>query len=330
MCGLTHGLKLEMSKRKTELVDVVIPVHNGASFIDRCLESVVRQSIAANKIFVVNDGSTDSTQLILEAWVARDSRVRPIKLPKSGVNAARNAGISQSEADFIAFLDVDDVWMPRKLEQQLKVFRDSDNSLGLVYGGQAVIDQEGNSINGVGKYDPITRGEVYLKLLHEGNLITGSASNVMVRREVFADVGLFDVSLTFAEDWEMWIRIARRYKVDYVNEVTVKICQRPDSTQGQQIFDSQLVQFKSMLTVRMRYVNDLHWTEKMIRQNHRMGFEVWRSSGYDYDVLRSIKAFMLKFHDIPDALVKFHNIRYLLLFLRYYLKGSRIKKMFGL
>ena len=98
-------------------IDVIIPVHNGACFIDRCLQSVVGQSIAVNKIFVVNDGSTDPTQLILEAWAERDSRVRPIKLPKSGVNAARNEGLRQSEADFVAFLDVDDVWMPRKLEE---------------------------------------------------------------------------------------------------------------------------------------------------------------------------------------------------------------------
>ena len=82
--------------------------------------------------------------------------------------------------------------------------------------------------------------------------------------------------------------------------------------------------------MRMKYLGDLPWTEKMIRQNHRMGFEVWRSSGYDYDVLRSMKAFMLKFDSIPDVLVKFHNIRYCLLLLRYYLKGSKIKKMLGL
>ena len=311
-------------------IDVIIPVHNGACFIDRCLQSVVGQSIAVNKIFVVNDGSTDPTQLILEAWAERDSRVRPIKLPKSGVNAARNEGLRQSEADFVAFLDVDDVWMPRKLEVQLKVFRDSTDSLGLVYGGQLIINEEGNRIDGVGKHEPVMRGELYQALLQNGNLITGSASNVMIRRDVFSDVGLFDESLMFGEDWDMWIRIAHRYKVDYVNDVTVKICQRPDSTQGDQSVGSGLVRFKSNLTVLMKHSGKFQWTEKMIRHNHRMGFEVWRSSGYDYDVLRSLKAHMLKFDGIPDVLAKFHNIRYCLLLLRYYLKGSKIKKMLGL
>jgi glycosyltransferase involved in cell wall biosynthesis len=311
-------------------IDVIIPIYNGARFIDRCLQSVVGQSIAVNKIFTVNDGSTDSTQLILEAWVERDSRVRPIKLPKSGVNAARNAGIKCSNADFIALLDVDDIWMPRKLELQLKVFRDATDSLGLVYGGAEIIDVEGNKIDGVGKHEPVMRGELYQALLQNGNLIKGSASNVMIRRDVFSDVGLFDESLVFGEDWDMWIRIAYRYKVDYVNDVTVNICQRSDSTQGEQSFESGLVRFKSNLTVLMKHAGNLQWTEKMIRQNHRMGFEVWRSSGYDYDVLRSIKAFMLKFDGIPDVLVKFHNIRYRLLLLRYYLKGSQIKRMLGL
>jgi glycosyltransferase involved in cell wall biosynthesis len=311
-------------------IDVIIPVHNGARFVDRCLDSVVSQSFPAGKIFVVNNGSTDATRLLLEAWAERDSRVRPIELPESGVNAARNEGIRRSDADFITLLDIDDVWMPRKLELQLKVFRDATDSLGLVYGGAEIIDVEGNKIDGVGKHEPVMRGELYQALLQNGNLIKGSASNVMIRRDVFSDVGLFDESLVFGEDWDMWIRIAYRYKVDYVNDVTVNICQRSDSTQGEQSFESGLVRFKSNLTVLMKHAGNLQWTEKMIRQNHRMGFEVWRSSGYDYDVLRSIKAFMLKFDGIPDVLVKFHNIRYRLLLLRYYLKGSQIKRMLGL
>lgn len=320
----------KFSQNSQLTVDVIIPVHNGARFIDRCLESVVGQSIAVNKIFVVNDGSTDPTQLILESWVERDSRVRPIKLPKSGVNAARNEGIRQSVADFVAFLDIDDVWMPRKLELQLKVFRDATDSLGLVYGGQLIINEVGNKIDGVGKNEPVMRGELYQALLHEGNLITGSASNVMIRRDVLYDVGLFDESLTFGEDWDMWIRIAHRYKVDFVDDVTVGICQRPDSTQGEYSFESALVRFRSILTVLMKHSGKFQWTKKMIRQNYRMGFEVWRASGYDYDVMRSIKAYMLKFDGIPDVLVKFHYARYFLLFLRYHVKGSKVKKMLGL
>jgi hypothetical protein len=206
----------------------------------------------------------------------------------------------------------------------------SANPLGLVYGGQLIINDAGNKINGVGKHEPVMRGEIYQALLQDGNLITGSASNVMIRRDVFSEVGLFDQSLIFAEDWDMWIRVARCYQVDYVNEVTVKICQRPNSVQGKQNFESKLLEFKSMLAVRMKHMSDLLWTKKMIKQNRRSGFEVWRSSGYSYNVLRSIKAEMLKFNGIPDLLVKFHNIRYCLLFLRYYLKRSRIKKMLGL
>jgi glycosyltransferase involved in cell wall biosynthesis len=314
----------------TPTIDVVIPVFNGAQFIDRCLQSVLGQSIAVNKIFIVNDGSTDSTQLILEAWAERDSRIRPIKLPKSGLSFARNEGIRRGDSDFITLLDVDDVWMPRKLELQLQVYMNSANPLGLVYGGQTIINEAGNKINGVGKHEPVMRGEIYQALLHNGNLITGSASNVMIRRDIFSEVGLFDESLNFAEDWDLWIRIARCYQVDYVNEVTVQICQHSESMQGVLSIESKIMHFKSLLAVRMKYVDDLRWTKEMIKQNHRLGFEVWRLSGYDYQVLRSIKAEILKYNGIPDALVRFHHIRYCLLFLRYYLKGSKIKKMLGL
>jgi len=168
-----------------------------------------------------------------------------------------------------------------------------------------------------------------MTLLQEGNLITGSASNVMIQRNYLSEVGLFDESLSFGEDWDMWIRIAHCCHVDYVDEVTVEICQHPDSMQGEQSFESSFVRFKSNLTVLMKHAGNFQWTKKMIRQNHRLGFEVWRSSGYDCDVLRSIKAYMLKFDGIPDVLVNFHNTRYFLLFLRYHLKGRKIKKMLG-
>ena len=311
-------------------IDVIVPVFNGARFVDRCLGSVVGQSFPAEKIFVVNNGSTDETQSILEKWAERYLQIEIIQLPLAGVNAARNAGIKCSNAEFIAFLDIDDVWMPRKLAQQLKVFRGATDSLGLVYGGQLIINEAGNKIDGVGKNEPVMRGELYQALLHEGNLITGSASNVMIRRDVFSDVGLFDESLTFGEDWDMWIRIAHRYKVDFVDDVTVGICQRPDSTQGEHSFESALVRFRSILTVLMKHSGKFQWTKKMIRQNYRMGFEVWQASGYDYDVMRSIKSYMLKFDGIPDVLVKFHYARYFLLFLRYHVKGSKVKKMLGL
>lgn len=85
--------------------------------------------------------------MILEELAARDSRVKPIKLPKSGVNAARNGGIRLSDSDFIALLDVDDVWMPGKLELQLQVYMNSANTLGLVYGGQLIIDEAGRKIS---------------------------------------------------------------------------------------------------------------------------------------------------------------------------------------
>ncbi|MDB5255057.1 MAG: glycosyl transferase family 2 [Candidatus Nomurabacteria bacterium] len=213
-------------------VDVVIPVYNGAQFIVAALESVVRQTLRPQQIIVIDDGSTDNTNAIVSAYAAQSSiPVRIVTKENAGLSSARNAGIRESTADYIAFLDADDLWTPTKLAQQLQLFEHTSFSrLGLVYCDYDVINTVGNPDmeSHKTKLDTSIRGKVFLALL-KGNKILSSGSGVLIKREVFTTIGTFDETLRYAEDWDMWLRIAKEYEVDVVPEVLVHIRRHDDN-----------------------------------------------------------------------------------------------------
>lgn len=141
-----------------------------------------------------------------------------------GLSSARNAGIMSSDADWIAFLDADDVWLPQKLERQSALIHKTEwPDLGLVYCGYHLFSTELSSPRNEGMHiDEELRGRVYARLFR-GNRIAGSGSAVLVKRRCFDEVGNFDQTLSAYEDWDMWLRIAERYPVDYVDETLVGI-----------------------------------------------------------------------------------------------------------
>ena len=233
-------------------IDVVIPAFNAEKYIEKTLASVSLQSDIVRTIFVVNDGSKDQTAKIVESFAQRHPQIRiqPINQENQGLANARNTGIKaslkESKASFIALLDADDVWLSGKLEKQLGIFKANlDPQLGLVYGSYELIDENSSEI--VGKnliVKPSLRGEVYSSLL-TGNFISGSGSNVLIKSAVFEEVGLFDESLRASEDWDMWIRIAKKFHFDYVNESLVQI--RVHSNNMQKDFSRMLASELAML-----------------------------------------------------------------------------------
>jgi glycosyltransferase involved in cell wall biosynthesis len=204
-------------------IDVVIPVYNGESYIAYSIQSVLDQTLKPNRLIIVNDGSEDDTCNVIKKIT--DQYEGPILITlinqeNCGLSAARNAGIIASNSKYISFLDADDVWISNKLELQISIFESSKEiDLGLVYCQYLLIGDRGRLINGyVAKPDHRVRGHVYNRLLL-GNYIISSGSGVLIKKECFDLVGLFDVKLKAAEDWDMWLRISERYKVDFVPNV---------------------------------------------------------------------------------------------------------------
>jgi glycosyltransferase involved in cell wall biosynthesis len=232
-------------------VDVVIPVRDGARYLAQCLDSVMAQTRPVRAAVAVDDGSIDATPDILADYQARWPALDVVRTGKRGLPHARNAGISRCRAPFIAFLDSDDVWAANKLERQLGLFAVHGARVGFVYCGYSLIDEEGRpSERHV--IAPTLRGNVLADLLG-GNLISGSGSAVVVRRPLLERVGGFDESLTFAEDWDLWLRLAEVSEADFVPEPLVAIRQHDASMQHRVTSDRVKLQLIQRLRVLDRW-----------------------------------------------------------------------------
>lgn len=191
-------------------VSVVIPVYNAVATLPETLGPVFHQTFREFEIVVVDDGSTDSSRSVLARY---GERVRILEKNNERKPAStRNLRVRAARGEYIAFLDADDCWLPEKLELQVAVL-DQSPGVGLVYTADATIDAQGRELS-VNPCPPGARGRIY-ELLTVHNVMAGSSG--MVRRKAIEEVGGFDESLTSIENWDLWIRIAKRWAVEFVD-----------------------------------------------------------------------------------------------------------------
>ena len=205
------------------MIDVIVPAYNAEDYIMETLQSIAIQGHIISKVIVIDDGSTDSTASIVNDYIKSNKNINLVLLHKrnGGIASARNVGILKSDAEFIAFVDADDIWVKDKLKKQLDIFLNSpDPNLGVVYTNYGTINKFGEEIYNTGfKLSTDVKGYIYDKLSY-GNLVAGSASSVLVKKKYLDLVGLFDVDLICAEDWDMWIRFAMcGYKFKLIPEI---------------------------------------------------------------------------------------------------------------
>jgi glycosyltransferase involved in cell wall biosynthesis len=191
-------------------VSVVIPTYNSAATIKEAIESVLSQTYSDFEVNVIDDGSTDETEKVVRQF---GDRVRYFKQANQGVSGARNEGIKQSRGEYVAFLDSDDLWLPEKLAEEIPLL-DADPKLGLVYCDWAVVSGERLLKSSYLKDLRAASGYVFDELIQSGFILT---SGVVLRRACLDDVGDFDRSLSIAQDYDLWLRISYRWKVQLVN-----------------------------------------------------------------------------------------------------------------
>lgn len=207
------------------LVSVVIPTRNRAAYIQQALQSVFAQTIGDYEIIVVDDGSTDETARVLQP-LHRQERIRYFAQEPRGVSAARNFGVSRSAGTYIAFLDSDDLFLPSKLEKQLEVFK-AQPQLGFVHCWFSKFSDDGRDL-GIRNTSRF-RGRIYPDLLLEWSVLMAMPCMLM-RKAAFEVAGGFDVHMTWAEDLDLWRRMARQFEVNLVPEALVKVRVHADST----------------------------------------------------------------------------------------------------
>ena len=199
------------------LVSVVVPSYNYGHLIRETLDSLAAQTYGAWECVVVDDGSTDDTRAAVEAYAARDPRVRYVRQENARQAAARNNGVRHSSGDYFQFLDADDLVEPRKFERQVE-YLERHPDVDLVYSGVRYFSSEaGGELSHSRLYsvwddgrpwmpEVSGRGRVLLERLLPNNIMV--VNSPLVRRRVVEAVGEFDAGLTPVEDWDYWTRCA--------------------------------------------------------------------------------------------------------------------------
>lgn len=213
---------------KKSLVSIITPVYNGQDFLDRCIKSVLAQTYENWELLLIDDGSSDNSVQIIENYL-EDNRIKLLRNESnSGIPTTRNKGIENSTGEFIALLDQDDEWLPHKLEKQVSRFLEIDDSFGLIYSNVEVRTDQGILSDQKKEIEPEASIQSNLELMLSRNLITSPTA--MVKRKALEEVGLFDESIRWGgDDYDLWIRIAHKFKFDYIDEV---LCIRHEHQQN--------------------------------------------------------------------------------------------------
>lgn len=195
------------------LVSVLVATYNYGEFISVALDSIFLQGYGNIETIVIDDGSIDNTKEIVAHFC--DPSLYYVYQANQGQPKAKNRAIFESHGDFIAFLDADDIWMPTKLEKQLALFDDPE--VGVVYSRRLWIDADGIEVSGNER--ELRRGWI-LDHIFVDNFIC--FSSCVIRRSYLEQVGYFDESIPMGIDYDLWIRLARVCKFDFVDEPLVK------------------------------------------------------------------------------------------------------------
>lgn len=209
-----------MVSSRNPAVSVVLPVRNGETTIGEAIASVLGQTCQDLELIVVDDGSSDGTQVVLER--VRDPRLRVISTPPSGPAASRNRGAERAAGEFVAFIDADDIWLPTKLEKQCAALQRMPEA-AVAYCWTDYVQSDGSFLCPDGR--PVFEGCVYEQLLTRNFIDCGS--NVLVRRRALLAVGGFDETLPVLEDWDLSVRLAARAPFVCVPEALVRYRQSP-------------------------------------------------------------------------------------------------------
>ncbi|MFC4323389.1 glycosyltransferase family 2 protein [Litchfieldia salsa] len=199
-------------------ISVVIPTYNRGHMIMDAIQSVMDQTLSPLEIIIVDDFSTDQTREVVES--IRDERIKYVLNSRlKGANGARNTGILMAEGNYIAFQDSDDIWLPNKLEEQMRYLEENSNidmcfcSLDFNHGAKTIPARK------------VDHNEME-KQLKKGNFI--STQTIIIKKEV-AQGELFDEKLMRFQDWDFCIRVAEKYVIGHLATPLVLVEQQNDS-----------------------------------------------------------------------------------------------------
>jgi glycosyltransferase involved in cell wall biosynthesis len=195
-------------------VGVVIPAFNAAPYVGRAIESVLAQTVPPSRVVVVDDGSVDETAMVVESF---GRAVTCVRQENRGVAAARNRGARESETEWVAFLDADDVWLPTKLERQRSRVRGC--GAGAIF---TAVERVAEDLSPIARGPvPDVKDDLATLLLHGATIPQGTSSTLLVRYSIFTGIGGYDETLSTMADWDLLIRLRLRTRFAHVLEPLV-------------------------------------------------------------------------------------------------------------
>jgi len=201
-------------------ISVIIPVYNREQSLGRALDSVLKQSSAADEIIVIDDGSNDQSARLVEQHYPQ---AKLIQQHNKGVSAARNSGIRAARFDWVALLDSDDEWLPDKLAMIRQAHREHSNEV--LFHSDEIWIRNGVRVNPMNKHRK-AGGYIFKHCLP---LCVISPSAAVMQRSLFEKIGLFNESLPACEDYDLWLRLCHLYPVFYIDQpLIIKYGGHPD------------------------------------------------------------------------------------------------------
>jgi glycosyltransferase involved in cell wall biosynthesis len=230
-------------------VSVILPCYNGARWLKASIESVLAQTYHNIELLVIDDGSTDESKKIINFY-SFDERLRYIYQKNRGFSAAINTGVRESIGSLLGFIGQDDLWQPDKVEIQVKFFQ-KFSEIGLVYSNYSCIDSNDFVFRQIkAKFPDFASKEKLIQFLFLNNFM--GFETILVKRECFLEVGLFDEAMVAFSDHDMWLRIVEYFNVGYINKSLVK----------KRVHGSQLSQAGLIFGLR----DEFHFVEKAIKR----------------------------------------------------------------
>jgi glycosyltransferase involved in cell wall biosynthesis len=211
---LTFSPGIERKHDKYPRVSILIPCYNHAHYLGDAIRSVLSQTYSDFEVIVIDDGSSDNTRQVAESF---GDRIRYIYQENAGLSAARNTGIQVAQGDLIALLDADDMYESEFLKTITSYF-DNNEDIDAIYCGFQFVDGINKPLPQPG--DTVYPSDKLYQVLLKGNFFV--PASMVAHKYCYETEGLFDKSLSGVADWEMWLRITKKYKVLGIRERLVR------------------------------------------------------------------------------------------------------------
>ena len=267
-------------------VSVIIPTYNRAGCITDAINSVLKQTYPDFELLIVDDGSTDNTPEIVNAYIRQyPARIRYMVQAHKNAPSALNRGIQEAQGEYIAFLDSDDFWFPDKLEEQINVM--DKTSAGLVHAARYEEDTAGNTPLVIRPQMPARNRTEFL----EGR--THISMTVLTPKKVLQKAGMFDEAFTVTYDTDMRLRIAKDNEIVFIDKPSMTVRKHGDGQLTSKMipmFEARVVIAKRMLEDQDIRVSKRWWRKKLLKSYYQLSIRYFKQRNYRKSMGNLMKA----------------------------------------